>query len=250
MKVTIVHFYPHLMNLYGSYGNVLILKRYLEALDCQVTVKTVEPGQQIGFTQTDFIYMGAGTEGSQRAAMEALAPMGPELKAAAQAGGVMFFAGTAMELLGTEIYEADGSRCQGIGLGTFVTEHERVRTVGDVYGYTDLYPEALVGFMNKCGRVVGVETPLLTETALGWGNDGPNRPEGFHWNNVFASQLTGPLLGKNPRLLETVAAAIFAQQGKKLPARRPAIPWEAAAYAVTEAELRGRLARAHLRNAS
>ena len=46
MKVHFIHFYPNLMNLYGSYGNVLILKRYLEGLDCQVTVETVEPGQR------------------------------------------------------------------------------------------------------------------------------------------------------------------------------------------------------------
>ena len=250
MKVQFIHFYPDLMNLYGSYGNVLILKRYLEALGCQVAVETVEPGQRPEVAQADFLFMGAGTEGSQRAAMEVLAPMGPEIKAAAQDGKVMFFAGTAMELLGAEIQEADGSGYQGIGLGNFVTEHTRVRTVGDVYGYTALYPEAVVGFMNKCGSVKGVETPLLTETALGWGNDGPNRPEGFHWNNVFASQLTGPLLGKNPRLLETVAAAIFAQRGEQLPDQRPILPWEAEAYAVTEAELRSRLAQAALKRAS
>ena len=231
MKVQFIHFYPNLMNLYGSYGNVLILKRYLEALGCQVAVETVEPGQRPEVAQADFLFMGAGTEGSQRAAMEVLA-------------------GTAMELLGAEIQEADGSGYQGIGLGNFVTEHTRVRTVGDVYGYTALYPEAVVGFMNKCGSVKGVETPLLTETALGWGNDGPNRPEGFHWNNVFASQLTGPLLGKNPRLLETVAAAIFAQRGEQLPDQRPILPWEAEAYAVTEAELRSRLAQAALKRAS
>ncbi len=250
MKVHFIHFYPNLMNLYGSYGNVLILKRYLEGLDCQVTVETVEPGQRPDLAQADFLFMGAGTEGSQRAAMEAFAPMGPEIKAAAQDGKVMFFAGTAMELLGAEIREADGSSYRGIGLGEFVTEHGRVRMVGDVYGYTALYPEAVVGFMNKCGRVRGVETPLLTQVALGFGNDGLNCPEGFHWNNIFASQLTGPLLGKNPRLLETVAGAILARRGKKLPARRPAIPWEAAAYAVTEAQLRERLEQVPTRKAS
>lgn len=243
MQMKFVHIYPNLMNLYGSYGNVLVLKRYLETLGCQVAVETVEPGQGADLSQADFLFMGAGTESSQRAAMEDFARLGPAVRAAANDGMVMFFAGTAMELLGTEIREAGGSGYRGIGLAAFTTEHTRERTVGDVYGYTGLYPEAVVGFMNKCGRVQGVETPLLTETVLGWGNDGPNRPEGFHWKNVFASQLTGPLLGKNPRLLETVAAALLARRGEKLPDRPPVIPWEMAAYAVTEAELRGRLAR-------
>ena len=44
MDVRIIHFYPDLMSLYGSYANVLALKRYLERLDCDVTVESVLPG--------------------------------------------------------------------------------------------------------------------------------------------------------------------------------------------------------------
>ena len=32
MELKIVHFYPDLMSLYGSYANVSVLRRYLEAL--------------------------------------------------------------------------------------------------------------------------------------------------------------------------------------------------------------------------
>ena len=113
-----------------------------------------------------------------------------------------------------------------------------VRLVGDVYGHTDLYPEAVVGFMNKCGVVTGVETPLLTGLDLGFGNEKEGGPEGFHWKNVFASQLTGPLLVKNPRMLETVAAAIYACRGKALPVERPGDEWAEKGYSVTEEQLR------------
>ena len=43
MELKIVHFYPDLMNLYGSYANVAVLKRYLEELGNTVTVETVAP---------------------------------------------------------------------------------------------------------------------------------------------------------------------------------------------------------------
>ena len=82
---------------------------------------------------------------------------------------------------------------------------------------------------------------LLTQLQLGCGNGGEGSPEGFHWNNVFASELTGPLLVKNPRLLEAVAAAIFARRGAALPEKRPVDLWREAAYTVTEEALRGRL---------
>ncbi len=62
-------------------------------------------------------------------------------------------------------------------------------------------------------------------------------PEGFHWKNVFASELTGPLLVKNPRLLETVAAAICARRGIPLPEERPSFPYAEAGYAITAEQL-------------
>ena len=68
-------------------------------------------------------------------------------------------------------------------------------------------------------------------------------PEGFHWKNVFASELTGPILVKNPKLLEAVAAAVYARRGAALPEERAADPWAERGYAVTEEELRRRLAQ-------
>lgn len=238
MDVRIIHFYPDLMDLYGSRANVLALKRYLERLDCGVTVETVLPGGGTDAARGDFFYMGAGTERSARAAMPDFARYREALKAAAQDCAPMLFAGTAMDLIGKSVKEADGSSYEGLGLASFTTEHGKRRIVGDVYGHTGLYPEAVVGFMNKCSVVTGVETPLLTGLDLGFGNEKEGGPEGFHWKNVFASQLTGPLLVKNPKLLETAAAAIYARRGKTLPVDRPVDRWAQAAYDVTEEQLR------------
>nr|WP_325211499.1 hypothetical protein [uncultured Oscillibacter sp.] len=238
MDVRMIHFYPDLMDLYGSRANLLALKRYLERLDCDVTIETVVPGGGADMARGDFFYMGAGTERAARAAMEDFARYAEPLRAAAQDSAAMLFAGTAMDLIGKTVKEPDGSAYEGLGLASFTTEHGKRRIVGDVYGHTDLYPEAAVGFMNKCGTAAGVETPLLTGLDLGFGNEREHGPEGFHWKNVFASQLTGPLLVKNPKLLETVAAAIYARRGKTLPVDRPLDRWAQAAYAVTEEQLR------------
>lgn len=245
MEMRIIHFYPNLMNLYGSRANVLALERYLKGLGCAVTVEAVAPGGEADLGRGDFFYMGAGTERAARAAMEDFARFGSGLKAAAQDGATMLFAGTAMELLGKTVTEADGSAYDGVGLASFTAKHGKRRIVEDVYGRTSLYPEAVVGFINKCGVVSGVETPLLSEVDLGFGNERERGPEGFHWKNVFASQLTGPLLVKNPKLLETVAAAIYARRGETLPVERPEDPWAEKAYAVTEEQLRLRAQGSH-----
>ena len=62
MELKILHFYPDLMSLYGSYANVSILKRTLEEMGNTATVERVELGGDADLTHADFVYMGAGTE--------------------------------------------------------------------------------------------------------------------------------------------------------------------------------------------
>lgn len=240
MEIRIIHFYPNLMSLYGSYANVAVLRRYLEQLGNTVTVETVDYGQDAGIAGADFVFMGAGTERSQKAAMADFARFGGAIKAAAEGGAAMLFAGTAMELLGKSVTDAEGSTYNGVGLAAFTSVQSKRRIVGDVYGNTGLYPEAVVGFMNKSSITTGVETPLLTSVAMGHGNEGEKTPEGYHWKNVFASQLTGPILVKNPPLLRAVVSAIYAQRGAKLPAQLPENRFAEDGYAITAEQLKKR----------
>jgi len=239
MNIRILHFYPDLMSLYGSYANVSVLRRTLEQMGNTVTVETVEPGQDIDLTGADFIYMGAGTERSQKAALADFARFGEAVKAAAEDGTAMLFAGTAMELLGKTILDEQGREYSGIGLGGFTAKQQAKRIVEDVYGSTSLYEDAVVGFMNKSSVLTGVETPFLTATALGYGNEGKGSAEGFLYKNVIGSHLTGPILAKNPRLLETVIAAIYAKRGEICPSI-PRDKWAEEGYAVTARELKER----------
>ncbi len=238
MDIKILYFYPDLMSLYGSYANVSVLKRRLEQMGSTVTVMPVLPGQETDLSHADFLYMGAGTEHAQKAALADFARYGEAVKTAAESGMTMLFAGTAMELLGKSITGADGTVCDGIGLADFTAVQGTKRFVEDVYGHTDLYPEAVVGFMNKCSTISGVETPLLTSLSLGFGNEGEKTPEGFHRNNVFASQLTGPLLVKNPRMLDAVVDAIYRRRGVPLPAERPTDRWAEDGYRITAEQLK------------
>ena len=238
MDIKILHFYPDLMSLYGSYANVSVLKRRLEQMGSTVTVTPVLPGQEADLSDADFLYMGAGTEHAQKAALADFARYGEAVKAAAENGVTMLFAGTAMELLGKSITDADGKSYDGIGLADFTAVQGTKRFVEDVYGHTDLYPDAVVGFMNKCSTISGVETPLLTSLSLGFGNEGEKTPEGFHRNNVFASQLTGTLLVKNPRMLDAVVDAIYHHRDEPLPAERPTDHWAEDGWAITAEQLK------------
>lgn len=238
MEWSILHFYPDLMNLYGSYANVSVLKRRLEQLGGTVTVTPVLPGQAVDLEKADFLYMGAGTEHAQKAALADFLRYGDAVKAAAESGVTMLFAGTAMELLGKTITDADGKVYDGIGLASFTAVQGKTRFVEDVYGHTDLYDDPVVGFMNKCGIIEGVESPLLTDLALGYGNSGEKTPEGLHVGHVFASQLTGPLLVKNPRMLDAVTTTMYAHRGQSLPPELPRDRWAEDGYAITAEQLK------------
>ena len=241
MDIKILHFYPDLMSLYGSYANVAVLKRALEALGDSVTVETVLPGREADLTGADFLYMGAGTEHAQKAALSDFARYGEAVIALVEDGVSMLFAGTAMELLGRTITDAEGKVYDGIGLGDFTSVQGKKRYAEDVYGHTDLYPDAVVGFMNKCTDISGVETPLLTAVELGYGNDGPKTPEGFRLKNVLASELTGPILAKNPQLLDKVVEAIHTRRGEPLTGPVPHDAWTAQGYAITAEQLKLRV---------
>lgn len=241
MELNLMHLYPDLMSLYGSYANVLALKRALEGLGNTVTVTAVRPGEAADLSQADFLFMGAGTERAQKAALADFARFGEAVKAAAQDGCAMLFCGTAMELLGKTITDAEGKAYAGIGLADFTSTQEKRRKVEDVLGHTDCFAEPIVGFLNSCTRVSGVTTPLLTALDLGAGNEGEHTPEGFHEKNVFGSALTGPILVKNPRLLDLVVEAIYARRGETLPAERPRDHWAEDGYTVTVRELQKRV---------
>ncbi|WP_295587313.1 hypothetical protein [uncultured Oscillibacter sp.] len=242
MELKILHIYPDLMSLYGSYANLSVLGRYLEALGHTVTVETLLPAETpASLTDYDFVFLGAGTERAADFALEQMRPWGDALCKAAADGLPMLFAGTAMELLGKSITAADGRETAGLGLAEFVSQRQARRIVGDVFGPTELFDEVIVGFMNKCTLIRGVDTPLLTRCDMGFGNEAQGGAEGYHKNNVFASELTGPLLVKNPRLLDKVAEAICLRRGLSLPEEKPVFPYAQAGYAITAEQLRLRL---------
>lgn len=241
MELKLIHFYPDLMSLYGSYANLLVLRRALEALGNTVTVVPVGPGEEIDLSNADFLFMGAGTERAQKAALADLAKYADAVKFAADHDVAMLFAGTAMELLGTAIVDDTGKTYDGIGLSTFTSTQSKRRIVEDVLGRTDLFEEPVVGFINKCSVITGVETPLLTELTLGYGNEAPLGSEGFRYKSVIGSHLTGPILVKNPRLLDWVVDAIYTRRGETVPANRPHDHWAEDGYKITSSELAKRV---------
>ena len=243
MELTILHLYPDCMSLYGEYANVAVLRRHLEAAGVSVTVETALFEDAPPFERADFIYMGAGTERTQKAALAALLPHKEGLRAAIDRGAVVLFTGNAMELLGGSIPGEDG-RLPALGFAGFLTEGEDRRDPGDVIAHTALWDSPVVGFMNKCSRTFmadgGDDTPLFDRLSLGMGNQREKGPEGYVKGNVFATHLTGPVLVKNPDFVDFLIRRLYEVKGWELPEALPVLPYEREAYEVTLRELTAR----------
>ena len=235
MELTILHLYPQLMSLYGDYANLAVLRRHLERLGVSVTVKTAAPGEAPDLS-ADLFYMGAGTEGAQKAVLEDMTRYAAGLRGALSEGAVLLFTGSAMETLGASVTDAAGRVWPALGLADFTTQESEKRTPADVLGHTPLWEGPVVGFMNKCSVTRGVRTPLLDRLSLGPGNDAQGGGEGYAAGNVFATHLSGPVLTKNPAFTRLLIARLFARRGWSAP-ETPEDPLEQRAYAAACAAL-------------
>ena len=246
MEWTILHLYPELMSLYGEYANLSVLSRLLEDLGDTVTVRTATFEDTPDFSGADLIYMGAGTERSQKAVLTDLARHAGKLKEAVERGTLLLFTGNAMETLGASVTDAAGKEWPGLGLAGFTTAETNRRSPGDVIASPALWEGPVVGFMNKCSATSGVETPLFSALPLGFGNEAEGGAEGYAAGNILATHITGPVLVKNPAFLQYVAGRLYGSRGKDLPALPEDAPWRVharRAYEVTCAELSARLGK-------
>lgn len=238
MELTMLHLYPDCMSLYGEYANIAVLRRHLEAAGVTVTVQTALFEDAPDFEHADFIYMGAGTERTQKAALTALLPHKEALNAAIGRGAVVLFTGNAMELLGASITDAAGKMWRALSLADFSTVESGFRCPVDVVAHTSLWDSPVVGFMNKCSLTEDAP-PLFDRLSLGFGNGEEKGPEGYVSGSVFATHITGPVLVKNPDFTDFLIRRLFEAKGWELPEALPVLPYEREAYAVTLKELTG-----------
>ena len=66
--------------------------------------------------------------------------------------------------------------------------------------------------MNKQSRTTIVPNPLF-RVVVGSGNAPDRNDEGIHYKNLFASQLAGPLLVRNPQFRAYIEKIIYDKKG-------------------------------------
>lgn len=193
----LLHLYYDLMNLYGEYGNIVVLKKHLEDQGIKVEVDKKTLDEKINFNEFDFIYCGSGVESNQKVALADLLKHKESLLEAINNDKVVLFTGNSMELLGKTIDDVNG-----LDIVDITSVHTDKRHSGDVVVKNTELGE-LVGFINKCSIVSnenGIFEYVFKDAGL---NDG-SKKEGYRKNNLIGTHIIGPILVKNPNFMKYI----------------------------------------------
>jgi CobQ-like glutamine amidotransferase family enzyme len=217
--IKLLYLYPDLLNLYGDNGNIRILEKEL-ACHVSVFVDRKSIGDDIDFMRYDFIYVGGGTERNQIAALKDLMRYQSQLSEYINAEKPILMSGNSFEMLGRSITVGNAEPVLGLGIvdmRTIVSTKKR-DTMDAIYQFER--PEGsylAIGFINKASHVIlGNNVQPLFKVLYGLGNcDEPllKGYEGVSYHQLMGTHLTGPILVKNPWLLEQICCKILGQTG-------------------------------------
>ena len=232
----ILHLYHDIMNLYGEYANVAAMQRMLEKNNVPCEIDKLSVNDNLSLMDYDFIYVGSGTESNQKYVLEHLMPYKNELKEYMEAGKMLLMTGNSFEILGNILKDAKGKAYEGLGFFDFsVKEQERIRNTADAVFAMEGQEKPLVGFINKCSTMEGIDLPLF-QVKMGLGNETKGTTEGIRYKNFYGTHLTGPILIKNPYFLINLASDLC---GKEM--NGDYLTYEKAGYEITLRELEKRM---------
>ncbi len=199
--INLLQLYPKDMNIYGDWGNTLILKRRLERRGYQVNLLEYNPGDTFP-DDVDIIVGGGGQDSGQSNIQEDLLKIGPRLRALADDGVPMLVICGLYQLFGHFFKTRTGDIIKGIGILDVETHGSNERMIGNIVSTCDTFGE-LVGYENHSGKTtLGPNAEPLASVTLGAGNNNEDGSEGARVKNVIGTYLHGSFLPKNPQVAD------------------------------------------------
>lgn len=206
MKINIAHFYPELLNLYGDKGNIASLKNRLLWRGIKAEVTEYKLSDDIDFENTDFIFIGGGSDKDQLLVCSRLHEIKDDFKAYVEDNGVVLAVCGGYELL-AKSFVIKNETVDGIGILDAYATADSNRLTGDIIIKPDFLHKPVIGFENHSGRMFTNNLKPLGKVLHGNGNSGKDGFEGVIYKNVTATYLHGPLLPKNPHLTDYILSA-------------------------------------------
>ena len=187
--------------LYGDSQNAAYLKATLSGATFIETPITDDP--YFVCNTPDLIYIGSMSENTQRQVIEKLMPYKERILELIDQNVVILATGNAGEIFCNHIdYVTEGLTAQGLGIFDInVKTNLFDRYNGKVLGqYEDL---TIVGFRSQFSFLYGDNTKnYFVKCQRGDGINRESKLEGLQKNNLFITQILGPILALNPLFCE------------------------------------------------
>lgn len=192
------------MNLYGDWGNTLVLKKRLEWRGFEVEIIDHNPGDSTDFSKIDIFVGGGGQDSGQTIIQNDLLERADELRQLANDGVPMLMICGMYQLFGRFFRTIKGEEIVGVNILPIETIAGEERMIGNIIIKSQEFGE-IIGYENHSGQTFLDKTVTpLGQVIKGAGNNMIDASEGVRYNNVIATYLHGPILPKNPQIADFI----------------------------------------------
>ena len=208
-ELKILYLYPDMLELYGDYGNIQVLKYRLESrgYNCIIdrySLEDIAPD----FTKYDLVFAGGGADIEQNILSNDLIKYKENIKQAINEGVFFLLICGAYQLFGKYYKDVEGNIINGLEIFPYYTEaieDRKKRCIGNIVIDVNLNGNSskVIGFENHGGQTFDISSPF-GKVLVGNGNKFNDEFEGFFQKNIIATYLHGPLLAKNPELADYI----------------------------------------------
>ena len=205
----ILYLYPDMLELYGDYGNIQVLKYRIESRGYTVIIDSYSIGDEApNFNNYDMVFAGGGADNEQSILANDLVKYKDNIKEAVQNGVFFLLICGAYQLFGKYYKGVEGNIIPGLEVFDYYTEanpDRKKRCIGNIVIEADLngLKTKVIGFENHGGQTFDISNSF-GKVLFGNGNKFGDSEEGYFQENVIATYLHGPLLSKNPELCDYI----------------------------------------------
>ena len=208
-ELKILYLYPDMLELYGDYGNIQVLKYRIESRGYTATIDRYSIGDKVpNFNDYDIVFAGGGADNEQSILAEDLVKYKENIKEAIDNGVFFLLICGAYQLFGKYYKGVEGNIIPGLEIFDYYTvanPDRQERCIGNIVIETCLNGSnyKIIGFENHGGQTFDISNSF-GKVLFGNGNKFGDTEEGYFQENVIATYLHGPLLSKNPELADYI----------------------------------------------
>ena len=206
-EIKILYLYPDMLELYGDYGNIQVLKYRIEARGYKAIIDRYSIGDDAP-NFNDIVFAGGGADNEQSILADDLVKYKDNIKDAVNNGVFFLLICGAYQLFGKYYKGVEGNIIPGLEVFDYYTvanPDRKKRCIGNIVIEATLngVETKVIGFENHGGQTFDISNSF-GKVLFGNGNKFGDSEEGFFKSNVIATYLHGPLLSKNPELADYI----------------------------------------------